>query len=317
MQKTCFSLFLLFSLAEAFGQTTPPILQASKYTRGIYRSYVEFLKNAPSLTTDFTFKTNSTAKKVENNQAVYHLVMLDSAIRKRDLKKFWGFSDGTNVFINETAISGNLSFRKLQGIGRYCYLFASPPDNYQYNPMTGIVGAAASNLPRMIDGDEPYVLNVNNGKFFLLNKKTLMTVLEKDPALLQEYELDEKRRRERTYIEYIKRYNENHLHEANLELWSDREVVVFRSLKKEIAEPTEILINDTLAITLKPNEVYRTRLQGEKAKFCSGEECTEISLIRKGVNYISTSLRKAGSNAIIRQVDMKEGEYWVGEIQNH
>ncbi|HEY0742024.1 MAG TPA: hypothetical protein VGD40_11210 [Chryseosolibacter sp.] len=318
---------LLLSSVSLYSQTIPPILQASQYKKGIYKSYSEFLRNAPSISDGFTYKTNSSDKKIEKDEAVYTLSLLDSASTRRDIRRLWGFCDGKDIFVNEARIfgvketkfneAGNFSrarFRKFLGIGRYCYVLALPSEApIMTSPSPGTT-VLVPNVARMIDGVEPFVLNVNNGKFFLLDKPTLTRILEKDPALLQEYKLDERKRKEDTFIAYVERYNETHLNEANLELWLDRQVVILRDAKKELSEPLNLTLNDTSAMAMKPNSLERLTLQGEKVKVCAGDKCTDIPLVRKGTTYIQVSQQKVGQDAVIRAIDDAVGEARVKDI---
>lgn len=315
MHRFYLIVFLAFTLASARSQNVkPPILSVSEYKDGIYRSFSEFLRNAPSITDRFTYTTNSDIKQIEKGEGVYRLILIDSAFRRRDMKKFWGFSDGKNIFVNELPISGHFVFRKIQQVGRYCLLMANPPNQ---GMMSGLYPAEALVASAIVDaakGNEPYVLNINNGKFFLINKATLMTILEKDKVLAQEYREAEKQRNDQTLSTFIRRYNETHADEANADAWFERELIIFRRQSRELAENFEVVVNDTLVLTMKPNTVHRLKLEGETVKICAGTDCKNVALFRKGINYVGSSLKKPGSGPSLWKADLDEGEARVEEI---
>jgi hypothetical protein len=318
---------LCCAFSQADSQTVPRILTSTEYKKGIYRTYSEFLQNSPSIQGEFSYATRSSDRKIERDVAVYYLKLPDSAMRARDMRRLWGFCDGRNIFVNEARVFniketaardfGNNQrpkFRKFQHIGRYSYLFALPADN----PTVAATPGGVLFLPdvaRMIDEEEPFILNINNGRFFLLNKTSLTKILQKDKALLEEYNLAEKRRRESTFVDFIEKYNATHLHEADAELWFDREVVVLRDSKKEIAKSVDLQINDTLQLILQPASVQQMTLQGEKVDICASGKCSEIPMVRKGTTYILISMRKEDEPPTIRAIDEDVGKAKAKIIQ--
>lgn len=305
--KVLLTIFCLLKCAATFGQNVPAILSVGNYKEGIYKTYSEFLKNDPSIKDSFTFKSSSSEKKINDGEGVYKLILTDSALNRRDLKKIWGFSDGKSIFVNEFVISGKPIFRKLQGVGRYCYLKATPPSQYVYSP--GLIdGLLASAIINAATGDQPYVLNINNGKFFALDKAVLTSILQKDKQLLQEYQNASKKRKDFTLEEYVTKYNDRHLEEADASLWFDRDVVIYRFTKKELDNPVRVKLNDTLALSFPPGSLQRLQIQGEKVTIClPGGSCKDVPLYRKGVTFISLSQRKL-DDVIVRQTESYEAK---------
>jgi hypothetical protein len=209
--------------------------------------------------------------------------------------------------VNEFAISGKVEFRKLQGVGRYCYFMASPPQEHVYTPSLA-AGLVAGAIVHAAKGLEPFVLNVNNGKFFHLDKSVLTTILQRDRALLAEYETTDQKRKDHVLLEYIAKYNERHAEEADATLWFDRDVIIYRFDKRELATPIAVKLNDTLDLQLSPSQSKRLLVQGEKVKLCLQDgSCTEVNLVRKGVTFISLSQRK-DDKIIIRQTQSAEAK---------
>src|SRR5688572_22776434 len=90
--------FILISSSAALGQRLPPIL-VKPLKPGVYKTYQEFVNNKPSIREEFDVIPKSGDRKIEKGKGDYNLVMHDSAYKRKDLKKFWGASDGISVFV--------------------------------------------------------------------------------------------------------------------------------------------------------------------------------------------------------------------------
>ncbi len=197
MKSLLWSLLML-TVTVSFAQDQPPILATTKPQKGIYRDFQEFLNNAPSIQTGFIVLCKSGVDKIEKGTADYRVMLMDTVTKRRNLKKFWGVYDGDALYINEVVYGGPLNFKKMHGIGRYCYFKGSLVNNggvIAAGVAGGLVGAALAEAAMEIDGDHPYVLNINNGKVYLLDKETLKTILEKDPELSALYDKEKKSRK--------------------------------------------------------------------------------------------------------------------------
>jgi hypothetical protein len=308
---------LFFFAAVSYAQSLPDILTTAEYKKGVYLSYSEFLRNAPSIQGSFTYDSLSTSKQIEKGKGAYKLIFPDSAVRKRDMRKFWGFCDGKDIFVSEKVSSDkngtfgilfeSVIFRKMQGLGRYCYLMSG----YYVTHQTSI-GAPIKQLASV----DPYVLNINNGEFYRLTKATLGEILEKDPVLFEAFKKNTMIHQDLARLSYIQQYNASHLNEANAELWFNRKVAIFRDQKKEVAAGVELLLNDTLKLSVNPNSVQRLTLEGTKVKICAGENCWDVVLNRKGITYLLVS-QKEEKDALVHLVDPSVGEGKIRELDSY
>ena len=306
---------MLFVSSFLFAQEHPPILTADKPKRGIFKTFQEFLMNEPSLQSPFQIVTKSGANKIERGTADYKLLLLDSMKRRREVKKFWGVSDGENIYVNEVLYGGPLNFKKIQGLGRYCY-FKGSQDNsgvYASGAAGGVAGAVLASAIKEIDGDYPYVLNVNNGKFYLLTKEILKTILKNDLALLKNYEDGEKRSERNTMLSYIERYNEAHTDEIRYNRPQPISVILYRRQKKERAEAVHIDAGDTIQVALKPNSIEQFTWLNDSLEVCVNSKCKTVALDRKKVNYIECSWKLDQPD--VHKVDAKVGEFYQREIR--
>jgi hypothetical protein len=309
-------LSLAVSTGTLIAQTTPEILLAQELSPGIYKSFSEFLTNSPSIHDRFQVFSRSRETKIEHGDATYYLTLPDSAVRLRDAKKFWGVCDGKDVFVNELSFTGRFTFRRMQGIGRYCFLMASEPGGPGFVPLsaiitpaTAVVGSAVVGTTAGVSfGEMYYILNINNGKFFPLVPKTLETILSKERELLFEYQRTKRNHREVVMVEFIKKYNAGHLQEADTELWFGRDVTIYRSDKREVPQPFILTINDTLEISMDVNQVHRFRVDGETIKLCANGDCKELKLFRKGITYILTEWRRLGESPSFLNVEPQYGK---------
>jgi hypothetical protein len=307
------SLLLSFEVTSSFAQDQSQILAANR-KKGIYRNFEEFINNAPSIHAPFMILTYSNMDRIENGTADYRVMLLDTATRKRDLRKFWGVYDGENVYINEVVYGGRVNFKKMHGFGRYCYFKGSRTDNggkVGFAALaTGLVGAAVTAAVIEIDGDYPYVLNVNNGQVYLLHRETLKLILQKDTDLLSEYEEDERRSKRTTMLSYIAKYNERHADEIKYSRPID--VIFYRKGKKELIDPINVTVGDT-TLLLTPNSLRHISSFSDSIDVCIGSNCRTIPLQKNVVNYVECSWRSEEME--FKKVDKKAGEFYEREIR--
>jgi hypothetical protein len=85
------------------------------------------------------------------------------------------------IYTNETNYGQPYGFRTLLRVSRYCV-----HQGFFTREVRGAVmlpgGLASVGVP--IRNTEPYILNINNGKFYLLSKSTMRSILKKDEGLL-------------------------------------------------------------------------------------------------------------------------------------
>jgi hypothetical protein len=70
-----------------FAQELPEILRTQEYKRGIYKNFAEFLKNSPSIITQFELTSKANDEEIRNGKAIYLLTGVDSLNVGNDI---WG-----------------------------------------------------------------------------------------------------------------------------------------------------------------------------------------------------------------------------------
>jgi hypothetical protein len=312
------ALLLNLPFVPVSAQKLPAILTATRYEKGVYKDFSEFLHNSPSITNDFEIMPLSGERRIEKGIADFKLIMLDSAVRRRDAKKFWGACDGESIYVNEMGYDGPFRFKKIHGIGRYCYFNGSAPVNYAPIAATGgglIGGAITGAAIGATNPHVPYILNINNGKFFILDKKLLRIILKQDKELLTRYEAAQRKNKDEVLVSYIKEYNSRHESEAYVEGLDPIQIVFYRRDKKEVSSPVTINMGDSTLLELARYDVRKHFSTSARFSYCINDECGEIALAKKRVNYIECVLnRKSGKPELIA-IDHNEGEFHAKKIE--
>ena len=97
---------LLLAGPSIYAQDRPPILNAAKPQKGIYRDFQEFLDNAPSIQSPFQVTCLSDENKIERGTADYKLLLLDSLTKRRETIKTIQLQD---VVITASRIKEDIS----------------------------------------------------------------------------------------------------------------------------------------------------------------------------------------------------------------
>jgi len=190
--KTVITAIVVFGfMASVFGQgdVSNDILLTSAKRNGVYKTYSEFRTNAPSITGQFEV-TRHRIRLLNEKTGKYENMKGD----------FWGacLNDTIFVFMMQPATQQSRHLYPLEFLGRYCYL----SDSGTYAQMNGGGMYTASYHTE-------YVVNINNGQLYKLDKKLMRAILEKDPELLAAFEEEETK--VDVFKEYIIRINERRL----------------------------------------------------------------------------------------------------------
>ncbi|NML36187.1 hypothetical protein HHL17_03155 [Chitinophaga sp. G-6-1-13] len=173
------------------------ILQATTLKKGLYKSFQEFQQNSPSESGDLLIKSRSTAAQIYLLASRNELVLRDAAGQEQKVKNYWGFCDGTNIYIKDNGLN------RIQATGYYCTyeLQGVQPSRSAYNPADMTVNAM--NTPVRLKK----VINIVTGEILELSLYNLKKyILPQDPALLEEFRADKSKRDKLDY--YIFRFNE-------------------------------------------------------------------------------------------------------------
>ena len=161
------------------------IINTTVYKKGIYRSFIEFKYNNPSITEEFFFRENKLWSKKGKKKLVY----------KKE--EYWGFCDGEKIYVQWD----NKNWELLEK-GRYCFFeviekyFSTP-----YDPNI------AFSVTTYQEDKDALIINFNNGMVFKLTKKLFRDILEiDDPELLEEFNQETWKRSK--LFDYIVKYNQ-------------------------------------------------------------------------------------------------------------
>ena len=182
---------LLFALTLSVSAQTDEgdILTATKKASGVYRTFKEFRTNSPSITGQIKV-TQKKVKLLNDQTGEYETYKGEK----------WGacVNDTVYFFQERLEVRNKPHFYKFKFLGRYCFF-------EDYGMYTIVPGVGAPLYPY----DFEFVLNINNGKLYKLDKKIMRTILSKDQELLTEFERE--LFKGRSFEEYIRKFNERNL----------------------------------------------------------------------------------------------------------
>lgn len=187
------------------------IFTADKLTTGIYKDFNEFISNKPSISLNEIFIDENEIDlyydirgfliyEAKNIKLKTYRLKDISTKKKIETKNYWGFSDGVNVYINSYSHIPKHFFVKINLIGRYCY-FLQEGESSNYGSST-----TGPSYPTAAE----YIINVNNGIIYKLDKNLLKVIIQKDQELLNEFNNDPDLKR-KLLMDYIDKYNKRHM----------------------------------------------------------------------------------------------------------
>lgn len=304
-------LFNITTPLLTISQELPEILTTKQFERGIYKGFGEFLSNSPSIKDEFKIITESGDRKIENDKEVYKLILSDSAYSKKDIRDFWGVCDGQNIYVSEQTYTGKLVFRKFLGLGRYCFFNGT---TYSQIPVPAPSVTGAILVPAK--HTEPIILNINNGKFYILSKDILRTIIEKDRELINQYEKEKSKGDDLIMLSYIKEYNRKYESEAILDIGLSIEIIFYRPEKKGNIAPITISICDSTEFELPLSSFHTILVQRSIVKLCINNVCENVWLNKKEKNYFELIWEDDFKTPDRLKVDSDVGEFYLREIKS-
>ncbi|ETN95771.1 hypothetical protein [Zhouia amylolytica] len=191
----CLIVFSQFGISQEF------IWDQATYKPGVYKTYGEFITNAPTL--------ELSQFDIQDKKASHGLMGLEGhpvkrfKLKRKEAEKIGGiigFSDGTHVYINPAAMKefdSKTNFYEVEFYGQFCYL-----EFLQKSTVRN--GSHTSSSYNKTHG----FFNLANGKFMELNRYTMHDLLEAtDPELLEKFEKEKgKNKKVKDYfIEFVER----------------------------------------------------------------------------------------------------------------
>ncbi len=201
MRKICIPLFFLLALTVCHGQNdTSLIYNTRQLKKGFYKSYAEYLHNAPSLTAAFTTRLYFVKSGADSIITGASYQLTDGTT----LPPSWGFCDGANVFINAHSSLFKKQYMRAQYIGKHPFFLRWHKDM----DILGNLPVDSATLPARYD-----LLFINAaGNAKKASHKNLKKLFADNRELLKRFTT------ERTFsnkikTEYLVRYNEGFMSE--------------------------------------------------------------------------------------------------------
>jgi hypothetical protein len=180
----------------AIAQVGTSVYDTHQYKQGIYKNFREFRANNPSVSGTIVVKNKTPAAQIYLLSAPNELRIVDSTGQEQKVKKYWGYSDGTSIYIKDNGLN------KLEEIGYYCLYHIRSITSATPNRATE--GMVFNNTPPA--AADKRVLNLVTGDVYDLTLFNLRRyVLPQDTALLREFNEDKQNRNRLVY--YIQKFN--------------------------------------------------------------------------------------------------------------
>jgi len=198
MRQLVISFLLCTGLAHyTHAQVGNTVYDTHQYKKGIYKTFQEFRANTPSVTGNIVVKNKTPAAQIYLLSSPNELRIIDSTGQEQKVKKYWGFSDGTSIYIKDNGLN------RLEEIGYYClYRFHAITSG---TPNKGTEGMVFSNTPPQTA--DKRVLNIVTGDVYDLTLFNMRRyILPQDTALLREFNQDKLAKNKLVY--YIQKFNQ-------------------------------------------------------------------------------------------------------------
>ena len=316
---------------SSFSQSVPPILKGPPYKQGIYRTFTEFINNAPSIEDKFTVKPYKNVLRMKGVEDAlnlkvperYRLQFTDTTVSNRYAKSFWGFSVGDSVFVN----TGNYQpgeaypYRVMKEVNRYSYwvdevnkMVNTSPTTTRPAGVATIPGAAPAFYGYNNSIIAGVVLNINNGNFYFLNKQTMYSILANDAQLLNQYKEASGKGKIDVMFSFLSKYNAAHRNEIG-RVEKDASIVLFRRMKKERADTVAIATTDSISYVVGPGQSTRFHFTQLTVTLCAGTSCKDFALSNSVTNYIQCTYQENDPQPKLELVEPRVAEFYLREIE--
>ncbi|MDQ3291885.1 MAG: hypothetical protein M3Q05_11415 [Bacteroidota bacterium] len=174
---------------------------------GFYRNFEEFKTNTPSIPFDNYPLTNVSKGYGFLNiagEVIYYRIKMDKSLAKT-IGHVYGFCDGNNIYLNtdDHVFKPSSDFVKLDYLGRYCY-FEDGGFKTVYS---------GNGMPSNSTYLDKKALDINSGKIFSLNKKSLKEIMANDSELLEQFVNESSKNK--MLKTYLISYSDKHSEEIN------------------------------------------------------------------------------------------------------
>ncbi len=198
-------LLLLCTLLVCDGQNdTSKIYNSSQLRMGFYKTYEEYLNNAPSFTPDVTLVYLIKSRLDSTITAAEYKLKDPSAA----MPEIWGFCDGRDVFIRHRVSPFKVRYAKAEYIGKNPFFLFWKKEVYAIGPpLLALATAAGTAAIRPVF----YLMFINpKGKITQAKYSTLKKLFSVDPDLLKRFKSDNYIS-DRVMAKYLIEFNEKYI----------------------------------------------------------------------------------------------------------
>ena len=165
------------------------IYNSKTLTKGLYKSYSEYLNNSPSIVEDFILKPI----KKHKSDTTFERANFELINTKNEYEDIWGFCDGNNIYVNFPYSSSTNIYCKLEYNGIVPYFAFNPfKQNYRYTPVLKENSGSAAKIRANADmkavlSDPNYYLVVllKDGEFKFVTIELMKQILKAQPTLVE------------------------------------------------------------------------------------------------------------------------------------
>ena len=190
--------------------------QDNKYQKGIYKTYNDILEKKPYTRYQIKVIKRTEGKIKFNGGNDYQIKSINKSVNKNYFRKMvWGYSDGTNLYINCFKYKLQDWFTKVLSDHNY-YVFSAAipqfPKEYgiktpkTLNTSGGISGALRAKKLGLVRF--PYIMNKSNQKLTLVTEKNIIEIIGSNKSLVEKFKLEPKKNNLETILKYLIEWNE-------------------------------------------------------------------------------------------------------------
>ncbi len=182
---------------------------------GAYKTFTDFINNKPFVNKTFKLKPRKTISDIPSFWVVNDTPIVNKYFI--DVHN-WGIYNGEYLYINSKWVNDKKGHLRVQEFGRYSYFEAEAiMSNSQQesvkksSTMGGGMGTIISKavIYGQIAHNTHYILDLKTGYVYQLTKINLMSILETEPDLKEQFKKEEKQDDLNILKKYIKLLNNN------------------------------------------------------------------------------------------------------------
>ena len=209
------SSILLLALAACGLAQTDSVAYSHEFPlkEGVYLSYTDFRRNQPVPKEAIQSKEDKTqldfiGKSVADNKEI--VVLIDSAERKLETAKLWGYSQNNTVYLNYES-----KFYRVPVFGNISH-FIGTVEVYNYNNM-GLYGGGiyGMGVGMPVGGAKQrevrqFIFDFYSGEIMDYNLSNVEMLISRDMKLYEEFMKLKKSRRKEMMLMYLRKFNAAH-----------------------------------------------------------------------------------------------------------